>query len=47
MELDRIKDELKMIMIENEKTLNDPELFNKKAVVNILKLVISCVQVKI
>lgn len=34
-----------MILSENEKTLSNPEIFNKKAVSNILKLVISCVQV--
>lgn len=45
-ELERIKEELKMILIENEKSLNSPDIFNKKAVTNILKLVISCVQVK-
>lgn len=44
-ELDRIKEELKMILSENEKNLSSPEIFNQKAVSNILKLVISCTQV--
>jgi len=44
-ELERIKEELKMILEENEKSINNPEILNQKAVINILKLVISCVQV--